>query len=83
MKSLREEAQEPPDHGRYEQLIADYRGQKLAIHCVNPRNQLSKRTTNLLDSSSEADAGVGSVVDGIVVLQELLANDSVDTLGIC
>lgn len=42
-----------------------------------------QRTTYLLDSSSEANAGVGSVVDGIIVLQELLANDSVDTLDHC
>lgn len=42
-----------------------------------------QRITYLLGSSSEANAGVGSVVDGIIVLQELLANDSVDTLDNC
>lgn len=34
----------------------------------------------LLGSSGEADAGVRGIVDGVVVLQELLANDRVHTL---
>ncbi len=42
-------------------------------------NHVWNKLNTALDGGSKADAGVGSVEDGVVVLQELLANNSIDT----
>jgi len=42
-------------------------------------NHIKNQINTGLSGSSKANAGVGSVEDGVVVLQELLADNGIDT----
>lgn len=50
----------------------------ISNHCVHPTSHHIITETDLLHSGGEANARVGGIEDGVVVLQELLTNNGVD-----